>query len=174
LAACCGHSTLPLADLPVQGLASPLASGQTESTVAAARQGDTRRSRVGVVATFYRAFNEEDFEAAAGYLSEDLEWRPAFGRSLMGANAYAGRHGFLRYCEDLRESFTTYRSELEDLEQVGHSQVLAHVRASGTGRTSGIEVDREFWILYELRDGLIAKGETFEGRIEALRSAAGV
>ena len=135
---------------------------------------DKRPTDVDLVNAFYEVFNSWKIDEAVEFLRDDFEWRPAFGRGLMGGNAYVGRDGFRRYCEDIREGFTQYRVDLRALESVGREQVLAHVRAAAIGRASGVGVDRDFWILYTLRDGQIARGETFDERAQALNRAVGI
>jgi ketosteroid isomerase-like protein len=131
-------------------------------------------SNVAVLGAFYEAFNRWDLDAVVEFLRQDFEWRPAFGRGLMGTNAYVGRDGFRRYCADVLEDFSEYRVDVLTIEAVGRDNVLAAVRAAAVGRTSGVEVDRPFFMLYTFDAGLLVRGETFQERAEALRAAVGV
>jgi ketosteroid isomerase-like protein len=122
-----------------------------------------------VIEAFYSAFNEGRIDDAVEHLHEQFEWRPAFGRGLIGGNSYVGREGFRRYWQDLRESFSRYRVEPRETDELGKGRVLLMVRVVATGRGSGVEVDRTFAILYQLdEDGLIRSGETYDDRLAAL------
>ena len=128
-----------------------------------------RAAHVTALTHFYEAFNEGAIETAIGFLHPEFEWKPAFGRALMGDNVYLGHDGFRAYWHDIQDSFEAYRSELRGIEAVDDHVLLAHVDASGTGQLSGVAIAGRFVIRYELPDGLIVRGRTFGGRAEALR-----
>jgi ketosteroid isomerase-like protein len=128
---------------------------------------DVGRAGAEVVAGFYDAFNRGDIDAAVEFLDPGFEWRPAFGRALMGDNVYHGHEGFSAYYRDLNEAFAEYRVEVERLEQIEVEVLLAHVSAGGTGRTSGASIARRFVIRYEVQGGLIVYGQTFGDRAQA-------
>ena len=129
-----------------------------------------RAANVTALTQFYEAFNEGAIETAIGFLDAEFEWRPAFGRALMGDNVYIGHDGFRTYWRDVQDTFDGYRSELHGVEAVADDVLLAHVGASATGQLSGVSIARRFVIRYELRDGLIVRGRTFADRAEALQS----
>jgi ketosteroid isomerase-like protein len=121
------------------------------------------------IEAFYAAFNAGDMDTACEFLAEDIVWRPAFGRGLMGGNVYRGRDGFRRYYADLQEAFAGYSVEFEEVETVGPDDLLVTVRAVATGRESGIPIDRRFWIVYEFEAGRILRGQTYHDRAATMR-----
>jgi ketosteroid isomerase-like protein len=133
--------------------------------------GDARASSVAVLTAFYEAFNRGNMDAAVEFLHPRFEWRPAFGRALMGHNVYRGRDGFKAYYRDIQDAFAEYRTDVEDLEAIDDELLLVHVRSSGVGRMSGATIARQFVIRYELGDGLIVRGQTFDDREQALADA---
>ena len=58
-----------------------------------------------------------------------------------------------------------------DLVDAGPDKVLAHQRNTGRGRTSGAEVELDYWIVITFRDGVIVRDEWFSNRPEALEAA---
>jgi ketosteroid isomerase-like protein len=129
-----------------------------------------RETSVALVMEFYAAFNRGNIDAAVDFLHLQFEWRPAFGRALLGHNVYFGRDGFRSYYRDVGDTFVEYRVELRDVEPIEDELLLLHVSASGTGRRSGAKIASRYVILYELRDGLIVRGQTFSDRDQAVAS----
>ena len=123
-----------------------------------------------LIVDFYKAFNERDVERALEYLDEHFDWRPAFGRGLLGSNAYVGRVGFQRYVADVAEVFDEYAVELLSIEQFGERVVVTN-NTVGRSRRSGVSIDQRFTIVYRVRDGLIAAGRTYRERADADRDA---
>jgi ketosteroid isomerase-like protein len=125
-----------------------------------------------VLLAFYDAFNKGEIDRAVEFLAEDFDWRPAFGRSLLGDNHYSGRDGFRAYYRDIAEVFDRYAVEPMRMEAEGDVVVLTN-RSSAHARGSGLDIDQQFTIVYRFRDGLITHGRTFRDRDEALRHALG-
>ena len=57
------------------------------------------------------------------------------------------------------------------MKEVDESRVLAYVRLSASGRTSGISYDTETTNVYELSDGKIRRIQIYLDRKEALQAA---
>ncbi len=125
-----------------------------------------------VIEAFYAAFNSGDMDTVCNFLADELEWRPAFGQGLIGGNVYRGKAGFRRYYTDLQDGFARYSVQLEHVETVRPDELVVTVRAVGTGRESGIEIDRHFWIVYEFEDGRIVRGQTYPDRAAAVHRPA--
>lgn len=140
----------------------------------AAAEGMTSASlaEIAVITSFYEAFNAAEIDAAVEFLSEDFDWRPAFGRGLMGGNSYVGREGFRRYFEDISDAFATYSVELQGIERIKEGVWVVKVRSVAQGYASGIDIDRAFAIVYEVQNGQIVSGETFTDPTDARRAAA--
>jgi ketosteroid isomerase-like protein len=138
------------------------------------RSDTTTRTGVQVVRGWYEAWNRRDSAKMVELVHPDVvfheppEWP--------GAGEY---HGIEAASEGLRrqhEAFRTYRMEVEDLIERG-DLVLAGVREVFTGRASGVDVQRIFWHLWDIRDGRAARIDVFMERDQAVleldRRAAG-
>jgi ketosteroid isomerase-like protein len=101
---------------------------------------------------------------------EDVEVRD---HDILDAGEYRGRAGVERWIADWGSAWSSYTMQLEELIDAGEHRVLALVRMRATGRGSTASVEREDALLYELRDGLIARLDYYNNRPEAL-AAAGV
>jgi ketosteroid isomerase-like protein len=53
----------------------------------------------------------------------------------------------------------------------GGDQVAARMRRELRGKSSGIEVEYDYWVVFTFRDGLLVRAEWFENRQEALEAA---
>jgi ketosteroid isomerase-like protein len=60
-----------------------------------------------------------------------------------------------------------------ELDQVGDGgdRVAARMRRELRGKSSGVEVEYDYWVVFTFRDGLVARAEWFEDRQEALEAA---
>ena len=66
------------------------------------------------------------------------------------------------------EDFVTADGELVD---AGADQVLAHARQDLRGKTSGADVEFDYWVVVTFRDGKRHRDEWFVDRAEALEAA---
>jgi ketosteroid isomerase-like protein len=117
------------------------------------------------------AFNRRDIEALADIVTPDFEWFPALPSAVEGERyaGYRGREGIETYFEDVRSTWEELRvigNEFRDLDD----SVLLLGRAEGRGRGSGVEVDMPLGIVYDFRDGKIARVRTYLDHGEALRA----
>ena len=101
---------------------------------------------------------------------EDVE---IHDHDIMDAGEYRGRAGVERWLADWAAAWSSYEMQLEELLDAGEHRVVALVRMQATGRGSSVSVEREDALVYELRDGLIARIDYYNNRPEAL-AAAGV
>jgi len=60
-----------------------------------------------------------------------------------------------------------------ELDEVGDGgdRIAARMRRELRGKSSGVEVEYDYWVVFTFRDGLIAQAEWFEQRAEALKAA---
>jgi ketosteroid isomerase-like protein len=61
--------------------------------------------------------------------------------------------------------------DVEEVIEAGESGVVALIRIGVTGRESGISVEREDAVVYEVRDGLIVQVDYYNDRAVALAAA---
>jgi ketosteroid isomerase-like protein len=115
------------------------------------------------------ALDEEGVEALLAYVHPDFEVTtpPSLASE---PDTYRGHDG-------LRRWFGGFSDGLEDVSLEGLAftpagdKVLVHTVLRARGRTTGIEVEQQAFILWTLRDGLVSKGEAFAERGPALEAA---
>ena len=69
------------------------------------------------------------------------------------------------------ETFKSQRFGDVEAIEAGADQVLVHQRNSVRGRTSGVEVVLDYWIVVTFRSGKMVRDRWFENRAEALAAA---
>lgn len=72
---------------------------------------------------------------------------------------YRGLEGYRQAMEDAAEQWRDFSNEVEELVDAGDDVVVAIVRASGRGRTSGVPVERRTGALIRLNEGRIVSTE---------------
>jgi ketosteroid isomerase-like protein len=75
--------------------------------------------------------------------------------------------GFLEAADEPWEPGPYEASEISE----GSNTVAVRMRRKLRGRSSGVEVDYDYWAVFTFRDGKIARTEWFEGRDDALEAA---
>jgi ketosteroid isomerase-like protein len=60
--------------------------------------------------------------------------------------------------------------ELDEI-TAGGDYVVARMRRHLRGKSSGVEVDYDYWLVVRFRDGKMARAEWFEDRDAALKAA---
>jgi ketosteroid isomerase-like protein len=87
-----------------------------------------------------------------------------------GPSLYEGRDGALALGRELTSVFDDYRWTIEQLVDGGDC-VVALVRSTGSSKSTGLEVDWPFGVVYrDFRDGMVAEVRFFldhKGAIEA-------
>ena len=84
---------------------------------------------------------------------------------------YEGIDGIRRYFADIEDAAPDFRIELDGVEGVDSKRVIAFLRTSGTGRTSGIRMaPPPLTNVYDLIDGKISRVRIFTDREEALKA----
>jgi ketosteroid isomerase-like protein len=74
---------------------------------------------------------------------------------------------FLMTVDEQWEPGTYEFDEVSD----GGDRVAARMRRQLRGKSSGVEVEYDYWVVLTFRDGLVARAEWFEDRQEALEAA---
>jgi ketosteroid isomerase-like protein len=60
--------------------------------------------------------------------------------------------------------------ELDEVSN-GGDRIAARMRRELRGKSSGVEVEYDYWVVFTFHDGLVARAEWFEDRQEALEAA---
>jgi ketosteroid isomerase-like protein len=126
---------------------------------------------VEIVRRLFDRFDEGGIEAALEGLSEDvlIEIPPDMSAE---PDDYHGHEGARRYFAGFDGMIEDLRYEALELIPVGE-QVLAHVRLSGRGASSGLDVSLDPYVLHELAEGKIVRIRPYPDREAAERAIAG-
>lgn len=108
-------------------------------------------ANVEVIRALYEAFNRGDFERATAMLHDDAELHQP--PEMPGAGTYIGRDEFARglgrWLSGFEPGFEFRIVELID----GGDRVLLRIAYHGRGRASGVELEEEWFNVWEIRDG---------------------
>jgi ketosteroid isomerase-like protein len=126
----------------------------SEENVAVVRRGLERFMKTGEVL-------EETF---------DVESLEVHDHDILDGRDYRGAEGFMQWLEDWSAAWGEWSLEPEEYID-GGERVVVVAKMHARGRGSGVEVDRQDALLYELRDGLIVRIDYFNNKGEALAAA---
>jgi ketosteroid isomerase-like protein len=104
----------------------------------------------------YAALNRGDLSVVLDLLDPDIEWHePAPSPD---AGAHRGRDSFERFFRGWLDSFESFRVEPERVVQRG-DQLVAVVRQTGTGRSSGVQVETRLAHVWTVANGKAVRWE---------------
>ena len=115
------------------------------------------------------AFNRGDWDATLALCAEDIVWIPLI-QAVDGQRALIGR-------EDVRAAWVAQRETLggeafgvepKEIRDLGAGSVLAHMRVTGQGTTSGVPIDLDYVQLWTIRNGLVARVDKYDSVADAL------
>jgi ketosteroid isomerase-like protein len=127
-------------------------------------------SNVEVVRLLFERFADGGIEPALEGLSEELviEIPPDMSAE---PDTYHGHEGARRYFDGFDGMIEDLRYEALELIPVG-DDVLAHVRLSGRGASSGLDVALEPYVMHELAGGKVVRIRPYPD-LESARAALG-
>jgi ketosteroid isomerase-like protein len=120
---------------------------------------------VEVVERAIAAINARDIDAYLACCTENVELL----LPLAGAE-YLGADGIKRFFTDIEDIGPDLRIEVQRLQAIGDSNVIAFTRFRSTGRASGIVTGAEGANVYDFADGKIKRVRIFLDRSEALKA----
>jgi ketosteroid isomerase-like protein len=109
----------------------------------------------------------ETGEPAWDLIHEDVE---VHDHDIMDASEYRGRAGTEQWLADWDSAWAEFSMEPEEFLDAGQ-RVVVILRMKATGRRSGVAIERQDAIVYELRDGMITRVDYFNNRAQALEAA---
>lgn len=112
------------------------------------------------------AINARDIDAYLACCTENVELLIS---ASVGAE-YLGAEGIRRFFVDIDDAGPDFLIEVQRLQAIGDSNVLAFLRISSTGRASGIVTGAESANVYDFIDGKISRVRIFLDRDEALKA----
>jgi ketosteroid isomerase-like protein len=117
------------------------------------------------------AANERgDEETLRALFADEIEIYAEPG--MINAGRYTGWEGWLEWTGQWDEAWEEISYEPLEFIEVSDSFVVAPTRVVGRGAGSGLEIDRVFAYLYEIRDGKGVRMHTYGSRERALEAAA--
>lgn len=111
------------------------------------------------------AINARDFDAYSACCTTDVE----LSLPMVGAQ-YSGAAGIRQFFTDIEDIGPDFRIEVERIQAIGTSRVLAFLRIAATGRVSGIATGTESANVYDFIGGKISRVRIFLDRDEARRA----
>ena len=117
---------------------------------------------------YEHGYFQESLSVEAGLLDPDFELVPA---AELTTEHYRGYDGWERFMQNWTEGFNQWSFELEQLVDSGLDRVVAIARQRGIGKESGVPVDLEFGMLYELNAGRVIRVRVFLDPASALEAA---
>jgi len=125
------------------------------------------QENVEVVREIYEGWASGDFSGGVAHLDEHvvLVARPDFPEF----GVFAGPSGIETYMRRFLEQFERVTIEAEQIEAVGDT-ILVHVVQHGKYRTSGVEGDNQYFMLFTFRGRRIVRIETVMEEAEALEA----
>lgn len=124
---------------------------------------------IDIVRKGIEAFNRGDWDATLALCAEDIVWIPMI-QAVDGQRALIG-HDMLRSAwVAQRETLggDAFGVEPKEIRDLGAGTVLAHMRVTGRGNTSGVPIDLDYVQLWTIREGLVARVDKFGSVADAL------
>jgi ketosteroid isomerase-like protein len=119
-----------------------------------------------------RAWNEGDIEQAYAALPEDLDY--SLARDWPNARPLHGRAEVVAFFTDFNEMFPSVETTSPEIIPVDEQTIVTGFHLTGTGRSSGAEVEMDIWQVWTITDQLVPlRVVEFHDRETALRAARG-
>jgi ketosteroid isomerase-like protein len=100
-------------------------------------------------------------------LHEEIE---AHDHDVVDAGGYRGHTGFARWLENWDVAWSEFSMTPEEFVDAG-DRVVSVFRMQATGRGSGVHVERQDAMVWELRDGKVVRLDYYNTREQALKAA---
>jgi ketosteroid isomerase-like protein len=121
-----------------------------------------------VIRKAWAAVSRGDIPGALELLHTDIETAP-FGAALHGM-VYRGHDGFVYWWEnETMANWERFEVHPQEFQRVG-DRILVFGRWYARGRASGVDLDIPATWVIEVRDGKIARFQTYTDRAEALEA----
>jgi len=88
---------------------------------------------------------------------------------IMDAGEYRGRSGVERWLEDWSSAWLEFSMDPEEFIDAGE-RVVFLFRMTATGRGSGVKVERQDAMVFEVRDGMVVRLDYYNNRQQALEA----
>jgi uncharacterized protein len=127
------------------------------------------QENVKIVKTFTRLFEKGDRDEWRKHFDPNVVWDTS-ASNMPSAGVYEGHQGVDRFFRDWLGTWRDYEIATREYLDAGDSVVIVF-RQHGTGRESGVEIERDFFGVYDLRASKVVRFRMFESRDQALEAA---
>ena len=127
------------------------------------------QENVEIVTGMLDRFKQGDRDSWREVVAEDVVWDTS-ATTTTSAGVVEGHDGVVRFFVDWLETWEDATYDYLEVIDAGDS-ILTTFRWSGSGKTSGVPVERTFYAVYDVRDRKIARYRQFDTRAEALEAA---
>lgn len=124
---------------------------------------------VDLVRRSFDAWNTGDLDAFLGFLGDDVEWHEIEGR--LDRPQSTGRAKLREGLASLFDTWEYYRLDPEEIRPLADGRLLAILRETARGRTSGLEIEGRWGYVITVRDGAIARVDAYRDPEQALEAA---
>jgi ketosteroid isomerase-like protein len=115
------------------------------------------------------AWNREDLAELMALSDPDVEFVSIFAG--MEGRTYRGYDGLREYFADIRDTWSEFHRDIEEIIDAGGDQVIVSFHLRGTARASGVSVDENVTTVFRLRNGQLYRMIVFRDRDDALEAA---
>jgi ketosteroid isomerase-like protein len=127
------------------------------------------QENVEVVKEFSRLFESGDRDEWRAHFDPDVVWDTSES-GMPAAGVFNGHQGVERFFGDWLGTWTDFDMATREYLDAGDS-VVSVFHQRGTGRESGVRIERDFFGVYDLRESKVVRFRLFESREEALEAA---
>ncbi len=127
------------------------------------------RENVEAVRAVYARWGEGDFGASLEVLDPLVLF--VHRAPLAESGTYLGVEELAEFMRGWLESWSHMAIEAEDITETDGGTVVASVRQSGVGTSSGAETDLRYFQVWTFRGGKVIRLENFRDHAEALKAA---
>jgi uncharacterized protein len=124
---------------------------------------------VEVVLKQIEAFNRGDVDAFVALVSPDVEWEDAMFYSEI-SRTYRGKDELREWFLQVREPWESFHVEADEIREAEDWVLIGGV-ITARGKGSGVDTQLRGWLVFWVRDGMIAKRQPFLDHEEALEAA---
>ena len=111
------------------------------------------QENVEIVLRAYAAFSQGDLTTVLQQFDPEVV---SYTAAPLDPAEYRGPEGFLEWCDNWLSAFDDFTNEVESHVETGEAVVL-RVRQRATGATSGVPVERTFWLVHVFSGERIAR-----------------
>ena len=127
------------------------------------------QENVEIVKEFTRLFEEGDRDSWRQYFDPEVVWDTS-ASDMPSAGVFRGHEGVEGFFRDWLGTWRDHEVAHREYLDAGDSVVVVF-RQRGTGRGSGVRIERDFFGVYDLRESKVVRYHMYESREAALEAA---